>query len=99
MQKITPFLWFDKNTEEAMKFYVSIFKNARIISIKRYPEGPLEEPMKGMEGKVLTAVFELEEQRFMALDGGPYFTFNPSVSFTINCSNTEEVDHYWNKLI
>jgi predicted 3-demethylubiquinone-9 3-methyltransferase (glyoxalase superfamily) len=98
MQKITPFLWFDKNCEEAMNFYVSIFKSAKIVSIKRYPDGPLQEPMKGMEGKVLTAVFELEGQRFMALDGGPFFKPTGAVSFYVECQTQEEVDHYWNAL-
>ncbi len=98
MQKITPFLWFNTNAEEAMNFYVSIFKSARIVSIKRYPEGPLEGPMKGMEGKVLTAVFELEGQTFMALDGGPYFKPSAAVSFYIECETQEEVDRYWNNL-
>src|SRR5437868_9913520 len=85
MQKITPFLWFDKNCEEAVNFYVSVFKDyghdANVVHIQRYPEGPLEGPMKGMEGKVLTGVFELDGQQFMALDGGPVFKFNESISF------------------
>jgi predicted 3-demethylubiquinone-9 3-methyltransferase (glyoxalase superfamily) len=98
IQKITPFLWFDRNAEEAVNFYVSIFKDSKIVNIKRYPEGITEGPMAGFDGKVLTAVFELEGQRFMALDGGPLFKFNPSVSFIINCSTPEEVDEYWNKL-
>ncbi len=98
MQKITPFLWFDKQAEEAMNFYTSIFPDSRIVSIKRYPEGPLEGPMKGMEGKVLTAVFELMGQRFMALDGGPYFKPSGAVSFYVECETQEEVDAYWNKL-
>lgn len=98
MQKITPFLWFDKQCEEALNFYVSIFKNARIVSIKRYPDGPLEGPMKGMEGKVLTAVFELEGQTFMALDGGPVFKPTAAMSLYVECGTQEEVDHYWNKL-
>ena len=68
MQKITPFLWFEGNAEEAMNFYASVFHNSQVKSIKRYPDGPLEGPMKGMEGKVLTGVFELEGQKFMALD-------------------------------
>ena len=97
-QKITPFLWFDKNAEEAMNFYTSIFKSAKIVSIQRYPEGPLEAPMKGMEGKILTAIFELEGQRFMCLDGGPYFKPSGAVSFYVECETQEEVDHYWNKL-
>jgi len=98
MQKITPFLWFNNNAEEAMNFYVSIFKNSWIVSLKRYPEGPLEGPMKGMEGKVLTAVFELEGQRFMALDGGPFFKPSGAVSFYVECETQEEVDDYWEKL-
>ncbi len=98
MQKITPFLWFNNNAEEAMNFYVSIFKNSRIVSLKRYLEGPLEGPMKGMEGKVLTAVFELEGQRFMALDGGPFFKPSGAVSFYVECETQEEVDDYWEKL-
>lgn len=98
MQKITPFLWFDKNAEEAMNFYVSIFENAKIVSIKRYPDGPLDGPMKGMEGKVLTAVFELEGQKYMALDGGPFFKPSAAVSFYVECGTQEEVDYYWNAL-
>jgi len=112
MQKITPFLWFDKNAEEAMTFYVSVFSNSpamkaspgspdqksRIVSIKRYPPGPLEGPMKGMEGKVLTAVFELAGEEFMALDGGPYFKPTGAVSFFVECTSQEEVDYFWDKL-
>ena len=102
---ITPFLWFDKETEEAINFYVSVFNGSpakkvesRVVSIKRYPEGPLEEPMKGMEGRVLTAVFELEGQRFMALDGGPVFKPTEATSFLVECKDQEEIDHYWDKL-
>ncbi len=105
MQKITPFLWFDKEAEEAVNYYVSVFNGnpekkseSKIVTIKRYPDGPLEEPMKGMEGKVLTAVFELDGQTFMALDGGPLFKPNESVSFLVDCKNQEEIDHFWNKL-
>src|SRR5882724_8699088 len=98
MQKITPFLWFDTQAEEAINFYVSIFKNAKIVSITRYPEGPLKGPMKDMEGKVLTVVFELEGQRFMALDGGPIFKPTAAVSFYVECETQEEVDNYWEKL-
>ncbi len=98
MQKITPFLWFDTQAEEAMNFYTSIFKDSKIVSIKRYPPGPLEGPMKGMEGKVLTAVFELLGQTFMCLDGGPYFKPNGAVSFYVECETQEEVDEYWTKL-
>ncbi len=97
-QKITPFLWFDKNAEEAMNFYTSIFKDSKIVSIKRYPSGITEGPMKGMDGKVLTAVFELFGQTFMALDGGPYFKPTGAVSFYVECETQEEVDTYWGKL-
>jgi predicted 3-demethylubiquinone-9 3-methyltransferase (glyoxalase superfamily) len=89
--KITPFLWFDGNAEEAMNFYVSIFKNSKIVSINRYAEGPMKE-------KVLTGVFELDGQRFMALDGGPDFKFTEAISFFVNCESQEEVDDYWEKL-
>ncbi len=98
MQKITPFLWFDKNAEEAMKFYTSVFKNSKIISITRYPEGATEGPMEGMGGQVLTGVFELEGQRFMALDGGPVFKFNESISFYVDCESQAELDELWDKL-
>ncbi len=98
-QKITPFLWFDRNAEEAMNFYVSIFKNSKVVNIKRYPEGIKEGPMAGFDGKVLTAVFELEGQRFMALDGGPIFNPSGAISFLVECENQEEIDSYWDKLI
>ncbi|MBX4190216.1 VOC family protein [Candidatus Parcubacteria bacterium] len=105
MQKITPFLWFSDKAEEAINFYVSVFASSpakraesKVISIKRYPDGPLEGPMKGMEGKVLTAVFELEGQIFMALDGGQVFKPTGAVSFYTECETQEEVDHFWNKL-
>ncbi len=97
-QKITPFLWFDKNAEEAINFYTSIFKNSKIVSINRYPEGQQVGPMKDMEGKILTAIFELEGQRFMALDGGPIFKFTEAVSFYVECEDQEEVDTLWGKL-
>lgn len=104
MQKITPFLWFDRQAEEAMNYYVSLFsgapggKKSKVVSIKRYPEGPLEDPMKGMEGKVLTGVFELQGQRFMALDGGPLFKFTEALSLYVECATQEEVDYFWRKL-
>lgn len=97
-QKITPFLWFDNQAEEAMKFYTSVFRNSTIESIQYYPEGSNEEHLKGMEGKVLTGIFTLEGQRFMALDGGPVFHFNESISFYIECDGQAEVDYYWEKL-
>jgi predicted 3-demethylubiquinone-9 3-methyltransferase (glyoxalase superfamily) len=102
MQKITSFLWFDKQAEEAMNFYVSVFnaapysnKNSRVVHIKRYPEEPLEGPMKGMEGKVLTGVFELDGQQFMCLDGGPMFTFSEAVSLLVECKDQKEIDYFW----
>ncbi len=101
-QKITTFLWFDRNAEEAMNYYVSVFSgnprkklDSKILQIKRYPEGPLEGPMKGFEGKVLTGVFELEGQKFMALDGGPIFKFSESVSLLVDCEDQEEIDYFW----
>lgn len=98
MQKITPFLWFDTQAEEAMNFYTGIFENARIMSIQRYPEGPLTGPMQGMEGRVITGVFELAGQRFMALDGGPTFRFTPAISFFVNCDTVAEIDRLWAEL-
>jgi predicted 3-demethylubiquinone-9 3-methyltransferase (glyoxalase superfamily) len=97
-QKITTFLWFDNQAEEAMKFYTSIFKDAKIESIQYYPEGSTEEHMKGMEGKVLTGVFTLAGQKFMCLDGGPIFKFNESISLYVECDGQEEVDYFWEKL-
>lgn len=81
-----------------MNFYVSVFKNAKIVSILRYPDEVMDEHMKGFEGKVLTGIIELEGQRFMALDGGPHFKFTEATSFYVECSNQEEVDYYWGKL-
>src|SRR5438045_3439643 len=98
IQKITPFLWFDRNAEEAINFYVSIFKDSKIVNIKRYPAGISEGPMAGFDGQVLTAVFELEGQRFMALDGGPIFQPSPAVSFLVECQDQSEIDNYWDKL-
>ncbi len=106
MQKITPFLWFDKNTEEAMNFYISVFKNSpakeaadsEIVSIQRYPGGYSDGPMAGMEGKVLTGVFKLAGQKFMALDGGPIFKFTEAVSMYVECEDQAEVDYFWKKL-
>ncbi len=105
MQKITPFLWFDRQAEEAMNFYVKVFNespfkktDSKVISLNRYPENVPEGPMKGFEGKVLTGVFELAGQRFMALDGGPVFKFNESTSFYVECENQEEVDYFWENL-
>ena len=92
-QKITPYLWFKDQAEEAIDFYVSIFKNAGIENITRYGEGA---PMPA--GTVMTGIFYLEGQRFLALNGGPHFSFTPAVSFCIECDSQQEVDYYWNKL-
>ncbi len=93
MQKITPFLWFDNNLEEAMNFYVSIFKNSKIVSVSRYGEaGP------GAKGAVMGATFELDGQRFLALNGGPHFTFTPAISMFVNCETQDEIDDLWEKL-
>jgi predicted 3-demethylubiquinone-9 3-methyltransferase (glyoxalase superfamily) len=93
MPKITPFLWFDENAEEAAKFYVSIFKNSKMGAIARYPEGA---PDKA--GSVMTVVFSLDGQEFMALNGGPHFKFNEAVSFVVNCRDQAEIDEMWSKL-
>jgi predicted 3-demethylubiquinone-9 3-methyltransferase (glyoxalase superfamily) len=105
MQKITPSLWFDREAEEAMEYYVSVFNGStnkktesKIVDIKRYPGGFSEGPMADMEGKVLTGIFELEGQRYICLDGGPIFKFNESVSFMVSCKDQEEIDYYWGKL-
>ncbi len=98
LQKIVPCLWFDMNAEEAINFYTSVFKNSRIISIMRYPDEQLEGPPPGMQGKILTCVFELEGQRFIALDGGPIFKPNEAISFQVECKDQEEVDYLWEKL-
>ncbi len=105
MQKITPFLWFDNNAEEAMNFYVNTFNNgptnreeSKILNIKYYPTGMTEEHMINMEGKVLTGVFLLEGQKFMCLDGGPLFKPNESVSFLVDCADQTEVDYFWDTI-
>ena len=93
MQKITPCLWFDTEGEEAAQFYASIFPSSRILETTRYGSaGPRA------EGTVMTVLFELDGQRFVALNGGPDFTFNEAVSFKVNCETQEEVDAYWSKL-
>jgi predicted 3-demethylubiquinone-9 3-methyltransferase (glyoxalase superfamily) len=104
-QKITTFLWFDRQAEEAINFYVSIFANSpfpkgesKIVTIKRYPEGIKEGPMAGFDGKVLTGVFTLAGQTFMALDGGPIFKPTSAMSLLIECQNQEEIDYFWEKL-
>lgn len=105
-QKITPFLWFDKQAEEAMNFYIDIFKgspakdgaDSEIVHIQRYPAGYTEGPMANMEGKVLTGIFKLAGQRFMCLDGGPIFKFSTATSFYVECQDQAEIDYFWQKL-
>jgi predicted 3-demethylubiquinone-9 3-methyltransferase (glyoxalase superfamily) len=93
MPKITPFLWFNDQAEEAMNFYTAIFKNSKIGSVSRYGEGG-----PGQPGSVMTATFELDGQEFMALNGGPLFTFTEAISFFVNCETQVEVDELWEKL-
>jgi predicted 3-demethylubiquinone-9 3-methyltransferase (glyoxalase superfamily) len=93
MKKITPFLWFDDKAEEAMNFYVSIFKNSKVGNVTRYGEaGP------GPKGSVMTASFNLDGQDFIALNGGPHFKFTEAISFSVDCKTQEEVDQLWEKL-
>lgn len=92
-QKIVAFLWFDNNAEEAVEFYCSVFKNAKVGDVVRYGDaGP------GPKGSVVTATFELEGQRFVALNGGPQFKFTEAVSFYVDCESQDEVDYYWDRL-
>jgi predicted 3-demethylubiquinone-9 3-methyltransferase (glyoxalase superfamily) len=104
-QKITPFLWFDKDAEEAINFYISVFNGAphqtgdsKIIRIARYERGMQVPGGAAMTGRVLTAIFELNGQRFMALDGGPLFKFNEALSLYVECDGQAEVDYFWEKL-
>ena len=97
MQKITPSLWFDHQAEEAAKFYTSIFKNSKAGRILRYGERAAEKTGRPI-GSVLTIEFEIESQKFVALNGGPLFKFNESISFVVNCETQEEVDYFWEKL-
>jgi predicted 3-demethylubiquinone-9 3-methyltransferase (glyoxalase superfamily) len=93
MQKITPFLWFDNQAEDAMNFYTSVFKNSKTGTISRYGEaGP------GKPGTVMVATFELEGQKFTALNAGPRFKFTEAISFVVDCKSQEEVDYFWDKL-
>jgi predicted 3-demethylubiquinone-9 3-methyltransferase (glyoxalase superfamily) len=94
VQKISPFLWFDSQAEEAAKFYTSIFPNSKIIKVARYGEaGP------GKPGTAMTVEFQLEGQTFIALNGGPLFKFTEAISFVVNCQSQEEVDFFWEKLL
>jgi len=93
MQKITPFLWFDGKAEEAANFYTSIFNNSKILNLSRYGEaGPWP------KGTVMTVTFQLEGQQFIALNGGPHYTFSPAISFFVDCETQAEVDELWEKL-
>jgi len=97
MQKITPFLWFDNQAEEAVNFYVSIFRNSRITNIARYGDDAAKVSGRP-QGSVMTVAFELDGQPFVALNGGPVFTFSPAVSFVVDCATQEEVDRLWDRL-
>ena len=93
MQRITPLLWFDDKAEEAMNFYVSIFKNSKVLNVTRYGDaGP------GPKGSVMTANFQLDGQDFIALNGGPLFKFTEAISFVVNCETQPEIDEFWDKL-
>jgi predicted 3-demethylubiquinone-9 3-methyltransferase (glyoxalase superfamily) len=93
VQKITTFLWFDNNAEEAVNFYISIFKNSKILTIRHYGDaGP------GPKGSVMSVIFQLEGQEFFALNGGPHFKFTPAISLFVNCETQQEVDELWEKL-
>jgi predicted 3-demethylubiquinone-9 3-methyltransferase (glyoxalase superfamily) len=92
--KIVPNLWFDTQAEEAAHFYISVFKNSRLVSIAHYPEGA----PGGRDGTVMTVEFELDGQRFVGINGGPQFTFDEAVSFQITCETQDEVDYYWERL-
>lgn len=93
MNKITPFLWFDNNAEEAMNFYTSVFKHSKVGKVTRYLEGT---PVPA--GTFMTGTFEIEGQEFVVLNGGPNFKFNEAISFVVNCDTQQEVDEYWEKL-
>jgi len=97
MQKITPFLWFDSNAEEAVNFYVSIFKNSKLGKVTRYNEASSKAAGRP-EGSVMTMEFQLEGQSFTAINGGPHFKFTEAISFVVDCETQEEVDYFWNKL-
>ena len=97
IQRITPCLWFDRQAEEAARFYVSIFKHSRIVAVSRY-SGAGYETNKRPAGSVMTVAFELDGQAFTAVNGGPVFTFNEAVSLQVNCETQDDIDYYWQKL-
>jgi predicted 3-demethylubiquinone-9 3-methyltransferase (glyoxalase superfamily) len=98
MKQITPNLWFDGNAQEAVDFYVSVFPDSKIISTEHYPTEGLANFQKGLEGKVLTIEFKLSGNPFVAINAGPEFKFNESVSFSIPCKDQEEIDYFWGRL-
>ncbi len=97
MQKITPFLWFDNQAEEAVKFYTSVFRNSKIGTLVRYDDAGAKAAGKP-KGSVMTAAFQIEGQDFTAINGGPVFKFTEAVSFVVSCETQADVDHYWTKL-
>ena len=97
MQKITPFLWFDNQAEEAVNFYLSVFKNSKIVNVARYGDDGAKVSGRP-QGSVMTVAFQLDGQPFVALNGGPVFTFSPAISFVVDCQTQQEVDHLWEKL-
>ena len=97
MQKITPCFWFDNQAEEAVNFYISIFRNSKIVRVARYGEAGAKASGRP-KGTVLTVIFQLEGQEFMALNGGPQFKFTEAISFIVNCKTQKEIDEFWKKL-
>jgi predicted 3-demethylubiquinone-9 3-methyltransferase (glyoxalase superfamily) len=97
MPVITPFLWFDQQAEEAAKFYISVFKNSKIVKIARYGEAGAKASGRPA-GTAMTVAFQLDGQEFVALNGGPHFHFTEAISFVVNCETQKEVDHYWEEL-
>ena len=97
MQKITPFLWFDNQAEEAVNYYLSIFKNSKILNVARYGDDSAKVSGRP-KGSVMTVSFQLDGQQFVALNGGPVFSFSPAISFVVNCQTQQEVDELWDKL-
>lgn len=97
IQKISPFLWFDDDAEEAAKFYTSVFKNSKVTDIARYGDAGSKASGR-QKGSVMTVSFELEGQKFTALNGGPVFKFSPAISFAVTCETQDEVDYFWDKL-
>ena len=97
MRKITPFLWFEDNAEEAVRFYTSIFRNSKVTATSRYDEEGAEASGRP-RGTVMTVAFQLDGQDFVALNGGPYFKFTEAISFVVNCDSQDEIDYYWEKL-